>query len=233
MTNIPPLARRSRSLGAEVVAHLTDLLMSGQLKPGDRVPSERALAESLDVSRATIRQALAELEARGHLIRRHGRGTIVAERAGLAAALSSSLGSTGADWQQIADLEDLIEPGVARRAARRATEAMTLLLEDLLGRAAETSDVAASAAVDREFHLALAEATGNPLLAASVGAMRAPSDAILPLVHETSIGREVALAGHWAILQAVVARDGSAAAAAMARHLEEVRRVVKDAQRRA
>nr|WP_230379522.1 FCD domain-containing protein [Microbacterium sp. ZXX196] len=228
---IPDLPHRSRGLSADVVAHLASLIGRGEFPPGARVPSERALADALAVSRTTVRQALAEMEARGMVTRHHGRGTIVAEPAEGADAVRGALAGAEGTWRDVADLEDILEPGIASRAARRATQASVRRLENLVAEAEAAGDPGASAAADAEFHLALAEGAANPLVSAAARGLAGASAAGVAPAHDTANGRAVALAGHRAILAAVRAGDGTGAAAAMARHLEEVRGVIRDDQR--
>jgi GntR family transcriptional repressor for pyruvate dehydrogenase complex len=65
-----------------IMDHVERLILEGKVRPGQRLPSERGLAEEFDVSRPTVREAIQKLEARGLVQRRHGGGTFVAEHVG-------------------------------------------------------------------------------------------------------------------------------------------------------
>ena len=74
---IRPLELRVRSVSVQVAAHLERLITLGDLNPGDRLPAERDLAADMRVSRASLREAMHELEAKKLIERRPGRGTVV------------------------------------------------------------------------------------------------------------------------------------------------------------
>jgi GntR family transcriptional regulator len=77
--NIRPLDRNSHTpLYTQLVKQLIDKIQNGELKPGDKLPSERELAEALNISRITARMAIMELMENGLLYREQGRGTFIA-----------------------------------------------------------------------------------------------------------------------------------------------------------
>ena len=65
-----------------IMDQIERLILEGKVRPGQKLPSERSLAEEFDVSRPTVREAIQKLEARGLIQRRHGGGTFVAEHVG-------------------------------------------------------------------------------------------------------------------------------------------------------
>ena len=155
---IPPLSHRARTVSAEVAAHLERLIASGTLTAGERLPSERELATTLSVSRATVREALAELESKRLVIRQQGRGSTVAARDDGGEALRTGLGAVEIELRNATELRDLVEPRIAALAAQRAAESNLLQLEDVVAQTNENLSADESLRLDREFHTLLAHA---------------------------------------------------------------------------
>ena len=87
--------RRSLSVSTEIVAHIETLISSGSLEPGTKLPPERELAQVLKVSRASLREAMHELQAKRVIERKPGRGTIVTEPPSHAKSLYDEFGNGG------------------------------------------------------------------------------------------------------------------------------------------
>ena len=232
----PTLLRAERTTGggtlrrADAVAEIRKLIGTLALKPGDRLPSERQLAERFGLSRGTVREALQFLAALNLVEIRHGGGCFVC-------AGSNEVGGLRAGWLDWVTqhrgrvLETLevhlgCEMFAARLAARRAgpTE-LAKLVEALrmMKGASETGDVPAFVQSDLAFHAALLRASGNKTLQELVGALG--KELILERAAIADIaGRIVrSFAEHYAIYEAVQQGDPQAAALAMHRHLESVR----------
>ncbi|HZD38105.1 MAG TPA: GntR family transcriptional regulator, partial [Actinomycetes bacterium] len=113
------LAPTSLSLPAELATDIERLILAGELPPGAKLPPERELATTLGVSRASIRDALRDLEMRGLLERTPGRGTIVADRpsSGLGRALLRELHPRTRDLLEVMEVRSIIEPPMTARAA--------------------------------------------------------------------------------------------------------------------
>lgn len=222
-----------RTAGGRLAGELARMIRDGNLVAGDRIPAERELAELVGVSRASVREALRELELRGMLDRRPGRGTVVtdAPRPELDAGLLGSVDVAGRMLREVMDLRAVVEPPITERAAARGTaaevEALRALLED--GEDAAQGGAGAYrryAVLDVEFHLALARMTHNPLLdklLAVTNEWMAPSrQAALQSARRI----EVSLAAHQRIYAAVAGRDPDGAAAAMREHLHQIQRLI-------
>ncbi|MEV0247770.1 GntR family transcriptional regulator [Nocardia sp. NPDC050712] len=224
-TAIPPLRRRTGSVGAEIAAHLARLIAQGHLRAGDRLPPERELAASLRVSRSSLREAMFELETKKLIERRQGRGSTVAEPPRGAVELAGGLGDLDAELGHALELRDLVEPRIARLAAARAAESTLLSLDEVLAHAGEQVGAEESMALDVEFHTLLAHTAQNPLLV-TLSTMTAEwTRHTRVLSHRTELGRRVSAHGHQRILHAVRAHDPEAAGAAMELHLREVRQI--------
>ncbi len=228
MASIPPLGRRPRTVSAELAAHLEGLIVSGELKPGDRLPPERELAVSLGTSRASLREAMFELESKGLVIRKHGNGTIVAERPAELEDLYDRLSGLDVELSNIVELRDLVEPRIASLAAFRAADSNLVTLDDILTRSRARLSAEESLALDIEFHTSLAVAAQNPLLLALSEMTGEWTRALRSRSHATPHGRRVSLLGHQRIYEAVRARDGVHAAAEMELHIREIRDVIAE-----
>ncbi|NKX54481.1 FadR/GntR family transcriptional regulator [Arthrobacter mobilis] len=165
--------RRSPALSVpdRLAVDLERLILEGELKPGDRLPTEQELGELFGVSRVSIRQALRELEARGLIDRKPGRGTTVrstAARSGQAGSAISALlhpANGTVELARIMELRAIIEPPIAALAAQRLTLRDTEQLRALVEEMEQETDLERYAELDRVFHQAISQYTHNPLLA--------------------------------------------------------------------
>ncbi|WP_210593967.1 FadR/GntR family transcriptional regulator [Streptomyces sp. GESEQ-35] len=230
VAKVPPLRARAHSVGDALVAHLEQLIALGELSPGDRLPAERELAESLSVSRTSLREALHQLETKHLIERRQGRGTIVLAPPTQVDDLYAALADvTEADRElaNVAELRTVIEPKIAELAALRATSADLLQMDDILHATDENLLAAKSLELDVQFHLTLARASHNPLLTALTTTVSSWTTPVRKDSHSTPEGRRASLAGHQAIRDAVEAREPAAAAQAMIAHLAEIDQLIR------
>ncbi|WP_211358969.1 FadR/GntR family transcriptional regulator [Nesterenkonia populi] len=225
--HIPPLAFRSQNVAVMLAAHLEKLIATGILAPGAKLPAERELAKTLSVSRASLREALYDLEAKNLVERRPGRGTHVVEQGSHVQALQD-LSSSRYGQDSAAELRRLVEPSVAALAAQRATESNLVQLRDVIDRSRHVRTAAHSLECDREFHLLLAHATFNPLITTLHSMTTEWTIELRTHSHTTQEGRSSSLRGHEEILAAVEAHDAGVAAEAMRRHLDEVRSLIAE-----
>lgn len=206
----------------QVVNHLTDRILGGQLAAGEFLPSEPELARRLQVSRATIREALRVLEVHGFIERRHGVGVLVADRSHEAAVTSLSLllrraGSTLGD---LLETRLSLECQIAALAAARATEAQRLALAGALDPMRRpSSSVVEYVDADLAFHLLLAQASHNAVLVALVNAIQDLLRESIQATYEIDGRTERRLHDHTHILDAIGRRDAAGARAAMRAHL--------------
>ena len=199
-------ARRIR-LRDRAADQLLDMVISGGLNPGERLPPERELCERLNVSRTVVREALNLLEARGLISIEHGRGAVVSS--GNTDAVRDTLGlilrvRPKALWELL-EMRTILEVEIAGLAAERAGEedidAMRVQLERM---AASIDAPEGYVEADVEFHALLARAAGNgvlltmlepvvDLLRASrrVSATRRPGSALRALGEHEEILRRV------------------------------------------
>ncbi|WEG08222.1 FCD domain-containing protein [Microbacterium horticulturae] len=207
---------------SEVARRLLDLFTGGSLTPGTRLPPERQLATTLGVGRSAVREALAALEILGIVDVRPGSGTYLRGTASelLPQTLRWGLLIGERNTAQLLELREGLEIYVARLAAARADEATCVRLEKSVARMrAKIDDLAAFARADLDFHHALAEAAGNDMLTDHLHVIRSLLQVYADRAVHDREQAERALAEHQAVLAAVRAADGDAAASAMAVHM--------------
>lgn len=202
-----------------VMVRLAGLLDQGRLKPGDRLPSERALAERMRVSRATLREALRVMQLRGLIMSRRGSGNYIA--GGKPEDLAEALHHLA--LKDIFELRLLIEPSIAALAAGRANRQDLLRLESILQQQErELNQKRMAGPTDAAFHSALAEATHNrALLQVGATLMKVISPSRNESLQTTERAR-LSLASHRRIVQAIQAGDSVEARHAMEEHIRSI-----------
>lgn len=217
--------KRTR-LYEEIVAQLAELIRQGRMQPGDRLPSERELAEQLGVSRPSVREAIRAMEHRGLVVSRPGSGTYIAggSAEGLLIAFAA-LAEEESALQDIFELRMLVEPPIASLAALRAAPDDIGRLESILREQesrASGEDGDGHAKLDVAFHSALAEATHNEaLLRLAAGLM----EVLAPSRHQslqTAQRIQLSLHSHRRVLDAVMEKDWGKARRAMEDHIVRV-----------
>lgn len=225
---IEPIIRRK--LSDEVFDRLEQMITSGELSPGDEMPSERTLMERFGVGRPAIREAMQSLAKMGLVSISHGERAKVLELT--AQSIMRQVDPTAKIMlaRSLDSLEHLksarifFERGIAREAAQKATAQDIADLREILDRQRDSlgdADVFISA--DMEFHIRMAKITGNPIFVAV-------SEAMLTWLREYHThmliwnGKEkYTLVEHEEILEKLENRDLSGAEDAMLRHLERSR----------
>lgn len=227
-------------LSHSVLRQIELLLLRGVLRPGERLPAERELAERLGVSRPSLRDALAQLQARGLLESRAGAGVFVAEL--LDSAFSDSLVRLFAEHDEalfdyISFRRDM-EGMSAERAARHGSDTDLQVIDTLFNRmqaAHNKRDPSEEAQLDAEFHLSIVEASHNIIM---LHMMRAMFDLLhkgvfynRQMIFRQRATRDDLLAQHQATNDAIQARDPQAAKLAATAHLDFVERIMNDHKR--
>jgi len=200
------VAGEARVRAPQITDALRQAIVSGELAPGDRL-TEPALAQQFGVSRVPVREALRVLASEGFVEVRPFWGTRVAELPSNAAT-------------DLLELRGAVEPLAARKAATRRTPEQLAAMDAALAEGSaliEAGRLDELPALNAQFHLLLAEASGNQLLAETVQQLRAKTE----WVYASRVGRR---AGHsWdehlAILRAIRDGDEELAAALVAAHI--------------
>lgn len=219
-------AVRTSRLYEQIVEQIEESILKGSLKPGDQLPAERDLAERFGVSRTAVREAVKALREKGLVEAHSGRGTFITN--GTSHAIRQSLdlmtriGSDGS--VHLAEVRAILEPEIAGLAASRVDEQHLATLREavaVMDRSGNDADAYIEA--DLDFHLALAEAAGNPVILSLI-------DSIVGLLREQRLrifqvdrGPQRGQIHHQRILEAVEQRDQEKAREAMRDHLEQIR----------
>lgn len=231
--------RKHRSLAHGVVEQVTAVIRDGQLKPGDKLPTESSLMSQHGVSRTVVREAISHLQAAGLVQTRHGIGTFVLDRPQSGLGLDAENILTLRDVLAILELRIGVETETSGLAASRRSE---LQVNELAGALAEMQQAMAegrsAVEADKRFHLLIAQATGNRYF---VDILEQLGNAIIPRARLNTpvleqdkpadflerVSRE-----HDDIFRAIERRDPEAARAAMRTHLSNSRERLVQAQRR-
>lgn len=156
---------QSQKAYIQVARQIRQSILDGRIKPGDKLPPERVLAEMFGTSRPPIREALSALEMMGLVESRTGYGTVVRE-VPIESISISQLANESSPYE-IMEARLTIEPDITRAACEHATQEDIVALRDLVDRmkVAETAqDYDAYNQTDADFHLFIAKATHNDML---------------------------------------------------------------------
>ncbi len=222
-TSFTPI-RQARASG-EIVSQIERAIFSGRFSAGDRLQSERELAEEFGVSRITVRDALRVLEARGLIRVKVGAsgGAFVAESNAdnVAESISTMILLRRMTLSELAEARTVVEVATADLAAQRWDAERLGRLEETVERGRRVvREGAPHTEASMDFHVALAEAARNELLSATVRAYR---DLLMQTVNDM---RDVKSArttqkAHEEIIEAVRSRDADGARRLMLDHLED------------
>lgn len=211
-----------------VVRQIEALILEGVLKPGDKLPPERELAKTLEVSRPSLRDALIELEERRLLTARQGGGTYVADVMGsvFAEPIVPLFGKHEKATADYLEFRQQVEGIAAGYAAERATAADRAILHKLfcaMEAAHDRQDAEEEAQLDVEFHSAIVDAGHNIVLIQTLRSIYALLKAGVfhnrKLLYENPGARDRLLEQHRAIYLAVCDGDSEAARLAAEQHI--------------
>ena len=196
--------------------------MTGQLKPGDRIPSELELMEICDVSRPVIREALTSLEVMGIVNRKTRHGTFFSEKIG-SKPFSMMLALSAGDVVSIIETRVALELGLVTLAAEKITDEELAQLKETIDemRDLPTND---SSQVDMRFHKIIAHSARNPLFEGIIDALQQFHMKVLEHIPLEDRNLEDTLNYHIDIYNALEKHDPIEAYVTMYRHLDFVRK---------
>jgi GntR family transcriptional regulator, transcriptional repressor for pyruvate dehydrogenase complex len=218
---------RASRLYEQIVQQIEESIREGKLKPGAQLPAERELAQEFGVSRTAVREAVKTLSEKGLVEAYSGRGTFVTS--GKSQSIRHSLDSLlkSGDMQDstyVAEMREILEPEFTALAATRIEDQHLVMMREavaVMDRSMQNPDAYIEA--DLDFHLALAEAAGNPLILCLL-------DSLVGVLREQRLGIFAVTGGpergqvhHKLILEAIEQRSASRARKAMRAHLQQVR----------
>ncbi|TJW09317.1 MAG: FadR family transcriptional regulator [Mesorhizobium sp.] len=219
---MPIQAVEPRRLYRQVADQLRQLIDSGEFAVGDRLPTERELADQLGISRPTVREALIALEVEGRIRIRVGSGIYVTDRPNAAA----SEAETDEGPFELLRAREFVEGAIAAEAALHVRPADLELLDDVLRRMeAMRHPNKMTIALDREFHTSVAGILENAVLMRFIGELfdqrMNPFFERLSIYFENRDSWRIAAEEHRAVRDAIAARDPERAKAAMQHHLRQ------------
>ncbi|GGP00328.1 FadR/GntR family transcriptional regulator [Stakelama pacifica] len=222
-------AARSGSLTDELFSKLEASIRSGELRAGTRLPSQKEIALSQNVSRTVVREAVARLTAQGLAVSRQGAGVFVVDTPEYRA-----FQITREEVQELADVIKLLEMRMAVEtemaglaAARRTTQDIGAIQDALTTMITVADDPMAAASADAAFHLAISRATQNEYYSRFVeflGVRLVPSRSLYLGEKPQEVHRAYAdkvLAEHEAIVDAIIRMDSTRAREAARQHMHE------------
>ncbi|MCC9625834.1 FadR family transcriptional regulator [Thalassospira sp. MA62] len=227
---------RPKRIADQVSEHILDKIAEGTFLPGDRLPGERQLAESMGVSRVSVRAALQKLKTRGYLRAVQGGGTEVLSSTGI----DMDMAMTDLVRDSIANLRDLqeirytLETWAARRAATNASEEDIRLLRMAYRQAHDPRRAAKYRADDdHRLHMMIGRATGSIVYYHVMKMLHDVLQAALTEIRFNNMSGptfdRMVQQHHHAIVEAIAAHDPDAAEKAMSTHLQAVLDVFKAA----
>ncbi|MDL2356554.1 MAG: FadR/GntR family transcriptional regulator, partial [Pseudomonadota bacterium] len=225
-----PLTNKHRNLAHGVIAYVSERIGDGRIAPGEKVPSEAEIIRVLGVSRSVVREAMSSLQASGLVETRQGVGTFALARRAQPMGLTAQEEMSKDDVLALLELRISLETESAGLAAGRRSDAqlaqVRAALDMFLIRCKAGGETAEA---DTQFHLAIAQASGNRYLydvlsylskellpRARLSSARVPRDA--PSVYIERVTHE-----HEDIFTALARRDAESARAAMRTHLSNSR----------
>lgn len=221
----------SGRLYEQIVAQIEERILNGELRPGDKLPAERELADQFGVSRTAIREAMKALTHSGLVVIQPGRGTFVTDISSKVVRHSFDMlvrGSNETGIKDLIEVREILEPEIAALAAVRAgSEDIESMEEAVRAMDMAMDDLETFIEADLDFHLALAQGSNNVLIPALI-------DTLVELLREHR-KRAASVEGgmsrgqphHKTILAAIKNNDANAARNSMRGHLEQVRKEIE------
>jgi GntR family transcriptional regulator, transcriptional repressor for pyruvate dehydrogenase complex len=210
-----------------IAAEIEDLIVAGQLNPGDTLPPERELGERFGVSRTAVREAIKVLCEKGLLTVQPGRGTLVNHPSTsiVTDSLMLLLRLGKASIAQLTEVRLALEPEMAARAAERASEEQIAALADLVAaERASASSAAEAVPLDVAFHHAICDAAQNVVARAMLMSIQEMLHQSMVATYDAKGDNRDAVAAHGHLVRAIRERDPAAARSIMHDHLEWVAR---------
>lgn len=219
----------------KVLEYIKSEVRRGNLKRGERLPPERELAEQLNVSRNSVREAVRTLGLMGFVSSVQGAGNYIScdleRNLGASFELMMLLGET--NYLQVSQLRRGLESETARLAANRILPGQLEKLRCLAQRMSDETDPEKGAVLDQQFHLVLCEASGNLLLRALFRAMLSTVNRFISTMYVRIAAEEhnaqALHHAHMDIVKALAAGDENAAIQGIWRHFQVVERAIESA----
>jgi GntR family transcriptional regulator, transcriptional repressor for pyruvate dehydrogenase complex len=216
----------------QIVKQIQHAIREGQIAPGERLPTERELAEQFGVSRSVVREAIKVLGTMGLVESRQGSGSYVQNSTiqTISRAFVLSVSPDAESVERLFEFRQVLETEAAHLAAIRATPDQISAIEVTLARMNHSEELdpwKLFAEVDPPFHILISEACGNPYLQVAIACVRDMQQDVVRIFSERAGSVEDAMKHHHLILEAIRQHDPAAAAASMAEHIRYTASVVQ------
>ncbi|RCW41991.1 MULTISPECIES: FadR/GntR family transcriptional regulator [unclassified Halanaerobium] len=226
--NLKPV--KKERISDQIIDQIFKLIVSGNLKPGDKIPSERKMTELFDVSRNSIREAIKLLEMLGFLVSKRGDGTYIADMSSdvfEGYINKHNISNDNLNASEVVEARMAIEPSIAKLAAERRTEKQLNMLENIVDEI-ENNSKSKNNEADLYFHRMLAKASQNKVLEETLNFLidytsevskksREINETFFPLRIRKKVEE------HRTILEAIKNQDSKKASVLMYRHLKNVK----------
>jgi len=214
-------ARETFRTKEELTNYLERAIRDGELKPGERLPSERELGLEYKVSRPVVREALRGLAERGYIEVYPGRGSFVRapDAADLARPLVRIATSAGVTSRNLVEAREMLECAAARAAAVNASDEQITALGETLKAHQRATTLPGRAATDLAFHTMIAELSGNPVIGLMYGSIKAFVQGLMLRSHSDPTVHATGDPLHQEIFQHIRDHDADGAEMAMRKHI--------------
>ncbi len=212
----------------QVIEKIKEMIVSGKLKKGDKLPPERELVDQLQASRASIREALKALQIIGLIESRQGGGNYIREsfEGSLFEPLSIMFSLQNSRPEEILELRKIIEVETAALAAKNINEEELIEIKRIIDQIKESYDEELNAKLDKELHYKIANASGNFLVVVILTAVSSLVDSFIKdarkLILTQIENREILIEHHENLYNALLEHNKGRAAEVMRKHLDFV-----------
>lgn len=211
---------RRMLLSRQVADELRNMIIRGEYKTGDRLPPIQTMAQSFQVSVSSMRESLRALELAGLLNVKHGKGVFVSDRISFSDdSVSTMLATDTLKLRTVYEARTLVEVGALPLIVERATDAQISHLRDLVDHLDLGAPPSSISKADLDFHIALIETSGNPLLREMLIPLARAISADIRYLHSLPNELDVFKGWHSRIVEALEARDCDRCQKAMREHL--------------
>ncbi|OOM16461.1 FadR/GntR family transcriptional regulator [Clostridium saccharobutylicum] len=212
---------KSTKIYEMVMEQIKEMVKKGELKSGDKLPSERELSEKLEVSRASIREALKVLQILGLIETKHGDGNFINNNFenSLLEPLSIVFLLFGSKSSDVLEFRKILEPVAAALAAKNITTEQITELKEIAEQLNDTSDVEICASLDKKFHYKIAQASGNQLISTVMFSISSLIEKYIENSKIHTVNKELVKIHHEEICRALEMHDTAAVTDSVKEHL--------------
>jgi GntR family transcriptional repressor for pyruvate dehydrogenase complex len=206
----------------QVVLRIQEMVQTGALGIGDKLPPERDLAQTFQVSRSSIREAIRSLQEKGIVESRRGNGTYIIHTGNIVEPLAEAVTEQRIYLLQIMEFRQAIEPAMAGLAARNATPEQLDAIAAIIEEKAPEPPAGNPWEKDIRFHCAIAKASGNPLFEQALYNASTVLEEIRQAPLQSPERRVQSCSMHKEIFNAIRTGDAALATESMRTHLKQV-----------